>query len=759
MTYTSTLSSPSKLSKEESPQSKSQLTKGKPSTTNNINDINTKQFLAKTIDGLENSAIVDKSLTTKIICMMSSDCDRSQSLSYSRGFKIKKRRIEVEDEEVDEDDGFFRSSEELDAEINSNEKSLATRMYLGNLRKNNAAQILKNDFLCLIDGDHNGNLKEKKKQNFVFLKLLKCVNEEGKKQHLPICLKCNPKGKTQALIDCIWKSKISEKIKEDNLVSCTHADVGEMLWTKEDCKKENLAKANCKQISDDGKQHLAVSFDGNTHGLIFANLARGAKKGTCLKCKSFRCSHIRVWDIELKKKVIKHQENALKTVENKNDSLEKSESGDSDQVHDDYIADDAFGDEYDEGQETFESSHRLKYPFDKSFQDNMRQNDLSNYSDLTELISSPREGERCSHGHSWSVEDPRTHGWIYSKKIKIAHSNFVTVRDRTVFYRKTTSTCKCKLLYNGASDLLLPVSRGSYKILGMAVNLVSFSLLTDFLTEFFQNGTTMRGFFNSYQSKCTMKYGMEETDVISWKVWHIACVEFMEKIVNIDKTETFTCDTCGPTPKALVIDGIAMGMQISKLMPGEITKSAKQISQIEIPGSNFRDRMFIKLPSNRKLLREAAKKEIWPQHEDDQELQLKRSKSAADDDTGMELFWRLLESIDTKIKPCRGIILLMENLSTSSSTVGLMQIINKSLVEELISFLKGGKTFLRGTENLETHRKMRREYPVVMDILMSLCDGQGCIGLPVRSVFSICTLPSLQFLEFIFPPPSRILDF
>ena len=34
--------------------------------------------------------------------MMSSDGDRSKSLSSSGGFKIKKRRIEVEDEEVNE---------------------------------------------------------------------------------------------------------------------------------------------------------------------------------------------------------------------------------------------------------------------------------------------------------------------------------------------------------------------------------------------------------------------------------------------------------------------------------------------------------------------------------------------------------------------------------------------------------------------------------------------------------------------------------
>ena len=113
--------------------------------------------------------------------------------------------------------------------------------------------------------------------------------------------------------------------------------------------------------------------------------------------------------------------------------------------------------------------------------------------------------------------------------------------------------------------------------------------------------------------------------------------------------------------------------------------------------------MFIKLVSNRKILREAANKETWPLNEDDQEPQLKRSKNYVQKDAGMNLFWSLLESVDKTSKPSKGLTLLMKNLSTSSSTVGLMQTIDQPLVEELITFLKGGNTFLRGTEKLETH--------------------------------------------------------
>ena len=76
--------------------------------------------------------------------------------------------------------------------------------------------------------------------------------------------------------------------------------------------------------------------------------------------------------------------------------------------------------------------------------------------------------------------------------------------------------------------------------------------ITDFLTAFLQNGTTMRGFYQSYQSKCLMKDGMKETDLIDWRTWHTACVEFLEKIMNIGKKEIMMMMISPLQPKALL---------------------------------------------------------------------------------------------------------------------------------------------------------------------------------------------------------------
>ena len=109
-----------------------------------------------------------------------------------------------------------------------------------------------------------------------------------------------------------------------------------------------------------------------------------------------------------------------------------------------------------------------------------------------------------------------------------------------------------------------------------------------------------------------MKYGVAESDVISWYAWHKACVEFMSNIFEINEKEAFSCLTCGPRPPILEIDGISMGIQQSKLTQGEYRANPNTNGNSEIIGSKFQDRMFIKLSSNRKILREAVKNASSP---------------------------------------------------------------------------------------------------------------------------------------------------
>ena len=150
----------------------------------NIEKIRSKYVLSKIIDGLEKSAIVGQNLTTNTIYMMSNVEDEAVDST----FNFTKRIISEKSDTELEYESFFRTTAELDKEL-AGKTRLATMIYLANLRRTKSACVLKNDFLCLLDGDWNGNLKEIQKQNLVFLKMLKCKNGEGNKQHLPLCLR------------------------------------------------------------------------------------------------------------------------------------------------------------------------------------------------------------------------------------------------------------------------------------------------------------------------------------------------------------------------------------------------------------------------------------------------------------------------------------------------------------------------------------------------------------------------------------------
>ena len=65
--------------KDDCPKTAKPHTTEKPRRTNHRDDINTKLFLSITIDGLVHSEIVDKSLTTKIVFMMTSDVDKRKN--------------------------------------------------------------------------------------------------------------------------------------------------------------------------------------------------------------------------------------------------------------------------------------------------------------------------------------------------------------------------------------------------------------------------------------------------------------------------------------------------------------------------------------------------------------------------------------------------------------------------------------------------------------------------------------------------------
>ena len=334
---------------------------------------------------------------------------------------------------------FFRATEELDFEY---KKKTNSHSYLGNLRSEKAFEVLKEDFLSVRDADSMGNLKKDAKENTVFVKLVKCENEDGERQHFPICLKCNSKEKTTAMIKSIdTKVKVKESFKRENLKDCIHAQVGEILFTKEESKKVDDSTSNTVEIISNDKQHVAICFDGETHGLIFVNLARKANKGKCLKCKSINCRHTKVWDQEKKKEILGKKQEDIEMYEDFDESKENIEQDKRKQEEKDVSED--VEENIEEDKEVKENSlHKLNYPFDRATQEKMKKADSMMYDKLTNLVPKPCEGEVCPHGNLWNQEDPIENAWIYSSKIKIAHSKFIEDKERKVFYTPLLRTVK-----------------------------------------------------------------------------------------------------------------------------------------------------------------------------------------------------------------------------------------------------------------------------------------------------------------------------
>ena len=103
-------------------------------------------------------------------------------------------------------------------------------------------------------------------------------------------------------------------------------------------------------------------------------------------------------------------------------------------------------------------------------------------------------------------------------------------------------------------------------------------------------------------------------------------------------------------------------------------------------------------------------------------------------DEGMEMFRNFVKNFDQSVKPSSAIIMLMENLSSSTSTIGMMQEFDEDLIDKIQLFLKGdyGYNFLSGTENILLNIEVRRKYPILMKILEASADPDGNLGKPVR---------------------------
>lgn len=621
---------------------------------------------------------------------------------------------------------YFRNIEDIKHDLQRGPANI--HQYLGNLRSSKGFSVLRKGYISMLDCDNTNNLKTYKPENIVFIKALPCENETKSKRHVFVCLACNSKSKADAIISTTGTRHIlSNLFVKNNLKICKHASVAEALYSLEEATHSEQNNQHCNVLINNTKQHMATCFDGNTHGVVGVNLARRGNKGKCFLCKSFRCSHVVHWNMELKNDVLK-ENNQETQKENSNAIIEENDNEDK--------------------ENDLKSNLKLKLPLSEETQKMMQRADDQDYDEKEHFVNDHIEGNNClPHKNSWDGRCPIENEWWYANNVIIAHSKYVKQKQRKIYFRPTTGGCKCRLPYDGEDDMLLEVGGQSRTRIRngpqSTATLVSLSLLFDFSLEFFETGQTMRGFYRSYKAKCHHKYGMKEEDIISWNKWRQACNIFWKDIFVINLKKTYLCNTCGPRPSTLVVDGIALGIQTKqfKKYMKNMTLYAPYSSPEILEGSVFSNRMFVKKQSNRNVLRNAAINNIWPkielQAESDPEFMSGKKRKRGDAiDGGMDLVWKCLDQIDQSKPPNEGMVKLLLNLSTKTSTTSLFQVIDTELLGQLKSYLKGSKdhNFVRGPSNIHLHQKMMSKYPVITSIILSLATEDGQLEKPVSSL-------------------------
>ena len=117
-----------------------------------------------------------------------------------------------------------------------------------------------------------------------------------------------------------------------------------------------------------------------------------------------------------------------------------------------------------------------------------------------------------------------------------------------------------------------------------------------------------------------------------------------------------------------------MGVQIKKV---ESFKDKMRLvlgrqSEKKLGGIKFEDRTFIRLKKNKRLLEECVKRKVWPKDLIYHDLNQGEPRVAQNDE-GFDQFMTMIDQQDTTGPVPEGLLTLMDNLATSSSTSNLFQ--------------------------------------------------------------------------------------
>ena len=181
----------------------------------------------------------------------------------------KQSRLEMKEDDT-EDYDYFKTAEENDI----SKISRKTAPYVGNLKYCSGYKVLRKGYICVRDTIEGVTLAPNKPEQMVLLRRLRHRSENGGKQQIFLCQKCNTTVKVESLINAIGKDDILTKIDlNKKIVLCEHSKVAYLLYTREEveaAKNQSL----CTKIRND-RHFIAVCFNEQTQtfGVVSCNKA------------------------------------------------------------------------------------------------------------------------------------------------------------------------------------------------------------------------------------------------------------------------------------------------------------------------------------------------------------------------------------------------------------------------------------------------------------------------------------------------------
>ena len=124
-----------------------------------------------------------------------------------------------------------------------------------------------------------------------------------------------------------------------------------------------------------------------------------------------------------------------------------------------------------------------------------------------------------------------------------------------------------------------------------------------------------------------------------WGVFRDVFWKFWRQVLHLDTKALFMCESCGENPAHLVCDGVSIGVLVEHLR-GVDNLMVPFASPEVLKSPSYQDRHFVKIPSNRKYLKQCAEQSKYPS-----------KKNVKSDDCGMEKVMKLVEELSDAKAP------------------------------------------------------------------------------------------------------------